>query len=106
MAALGLTMCVNAKAQTGEPPDFASYEKAYNAAKKAYDKGYLAGRLYPITWADSVGFLTKAELTDTAKTQAYHALRGHWIKEKEYNQFVAGWLKGFLSLHAKTIRDH
>jgi hypothetical protein len=75
-------------------------------ALPAYDEGLLAGERYPITWADEVGFLTKQELTETAETQAYHALQGHLIKQKDYAQFVAGWLEGFLSLHAKTIRDH
>jgi hypothetical protein len=75
-------------------------------ALSAYDEGLLAGEGYPIAWADEVGFLTKQELTETAEVQAYHALQGHLIKKKDYDQFVTGWLEGFLSLHAKTIRDH
>jgi hypothetical protein len=75
-------------------------------ALPAYDEGLLAGERYPIAWADEVGVLTKQQLTETAETQAYHALQGHLIKKQDYDQFVAGWLEGFLSLHAKTIRDH
>ena|SRR5215469_7986042 len=71
----------------------------------AYDQGYAAGQYYPISWANEVGFLTKAELVETAEVQAYHATQYHLINKKDYDQFVAGWLEGFLALHAKTIRD-
>jgi hypothetical protein len=34
-----------------------------------------------------------------------YATQDHIINEGDYDQLVAGWLEGFLALHAKTIRD-
>jgi hypothetical protein len=43
----------------------------------AYDQKYADGQYYPLSWANEVGFLTKAELLETAQVQAYHATQYH-----------------------------
>jgi len=71
-------------------------------ADDAYDKGLLAGKR-SIAWADEVGLLTKQELTERAETQADYALRDDLITAADYDEFVAGWMEGALSLYPDTF---
>ena len=71
-------------------------------AQSAYDKGIYAGEHNPIAKGLT---LTKAQWIETAEVQAYHAVRGGIIKEKDSNRFVAGWIKGFLTMHPHAIQN-
>jgi hypothetical protein len=71
-------------------------------ANDAYDKGLLAGKR-SMAWPDEVGLLTKRELTYRAEDQADYAMRDDLITAGDYDEFVAGWMDGVLSLYPNTF---
>ena len=75
---------------------------AVMALADAYDKGFLAGKR-SMAWPDEVGLLTKQELTYRAEDQADYAMRDDLITAGDYDEFVAGWMDGVLSLYPNTF---